>query len=238
MQNKVDRKTLSKQIVERLRADIITRVFPVGSHITVKSIAEKYDTSPIPIREAFNVLSGEKLITLVPYKGATVCSINRQFFENIYRILSALELMMMDTALENWSEAMYQRLTDLNEQIHELQTMDLIRDRYQDLNDEFHAALEQYSENEQALALEKSYRRIIRLVTSEYDGILASVDRLNEAYEEHKAMIAALQSQDIEACWRAFRIHAINSCESVVEKIFGQENQRLDDFPAASKKDC
>lgn len=223
MSDMIERQTLSGRVVEQLRADIITRVFPVGSHITVKSIAERYNTSPLPVREAFSVLSGEKLITLAPYKGATVCPIDRQFFINIYRILNALELMMIDTTMENWSEPLDRELTQINEEIHGLQTMSLIWERYQDLNESFHGKLEQFSTNEQALELMAQYRRIIRLITWEYAAVLSSVDRLNKSYEEHRAILDAYRSHDLDACTKAYRVHAENSRESAVEKIFGKE---------------
>ena len=222
MNGAVTRKTLSRRVVDQLRADIITRVFPVGSHITVRSIAERYDTSPIPVREAFNVLSGEKLIKLSPYKGATVCTIDRQFFENIYRILNALEMLMIESTMENWSQSLCRELEEINGRIGELQTMDLIWEKYQDLNDQFHQKLEQFSRNDQALELIHDYRAIARLVSREHGVVLASVERLNESYREHQAIIAAYEAHDLTACRQAYMVHADNSRLPTMRRIFGE----------------
>lgn len=222
MNGAVTRKTLSRQVVDQLRADIITRVFPVGSHITVRSIAERYDTSPIPVREAFNVLSGEKLIKLSPYKGATVCTIDRQFFENIYRILNALEMLMIESTMENWSDSLRREVIDINEQIGALQTMELIWEKYQDLNDQFHQKLEQFSRNDQALELIYDYRSIARLIAREHGVVLASVDRLNESHQEHNRIIEAYEARDLQACRQAYMIHADNSRLPTMKRIFGE----------------
>jgi len=222
MNGAVTRKTLSRQVVDKLRADIITGVFPVGSHITVRSIAERYDTSPIPVREAFNVLSGEKLIKLSPYKGATVCTIDRQFFENIYRILNALEMLMIESTMENWSDNLRREVTEINEQIGTLQTMELIWEKYQDLNDQFHRKLEQFSRNDQALELIYDYRAIARLITRKNGVVLASVDRLNESYQEHKRIIEAYEARDLQACRQAYMIHADNSRLPTMRRLFGE----------------
>jgi DNA-binding GntR family transcriptional regulator len=222
MNGAVTRKTLSRQVVDQLRADIITRVFPVGSHITVRSIAERYDTSPIPVREAFNVLSGEKLIRLSPYKGATVCTIDRQFFENIYRILNALELLMIESTMEHWTERLRQEVTEINEQVSELQTMELIWEKYQDLNDQFHEKLEQFSRNDQALELIHQYRAIIRLITREHGVALSSVERLNQSFQEHKAIIEAYEAHDLLACRQAYMVHADNSRVPTMNRIFSE----------------
>jgi len=222
MNGAVTRKTLSGQVVDQLRADIITRVFPVGSHITVRSIAERYDTSPIPVREAFNVLSGEKLIKLSPYKGATVCTIDRQFFENIYRILNALEMLMIESTLEHWSEGLRREVAGINEQIGQLQTMELIWEKYQDLNDQFHQKLEQFSRNDQALELVYQYRAIIRLITREHGVVLSSVERLNQSYREHETIIEAYEAHDLQACRQAYMVHADNSRVPTMNRIFGE----------------
>ena len=222
MNGAVTRKTLSRQVVDQLRADIITRVFPVGSHITVRSIAERYDTSPIPVREAFNVLSGEKLIRLSPYKGATVCTIDRQFFENIYRILNALEILMIESTMEHWTERLRQEVTAINEQVGQLQTMDLIWERYQDLNDQFHEKLEQFSRNDQALELIHQYRAIIRLITREHGVALSSVERLNQSFQEHQAIIEAYEAHDLLACRQAYMVHADNSRVPTMNRIFSE----------------
>jgi DNA-binding GntR family transcriptional regulator len=45
----------------------------------------------------------------VALQGATVCTIDRQFFENIYRILNALEMLMIESTMENWSDGLSAR---------------------------------------------------------------------------------------------------------------------------------
>ena len=118
----ITKKTLSQQVTEQMRAEILQNILPSGSHITIQSIAERYNTSPLPVREAFNVLSGENLIKLVPYKGAVIQPIDRLFFENIYDIMTALEVLSIDSAIKNWNPELEAELIDVNKQISELKT--------------------------------------------------------------------------------------------------------------------
>jgi DNA-binding GntR family transcriptional regulator len=175
------------------------------------------------VREAFNVLSGEKLLKLSPYKGATVCTIDRQFFENIYRILNALEMLMIESTMENWSDGLCREVTEINERIGGLQTMELIWRDYQDFNDMFHERLEQFSRNDQALELIHDYRSIARLFSRERGVVLASVERLNESYQEHCDIIAAYEAHDLAACRQAYMVHADNSRLPTMRRIFGEE---------------
>ena len=67
--------TMAAKIAERIRDDIIRRSIPPGSRITVKEIADRYGVSSMPVREAFNMLGGEQLLRLNPYRGATVMAV-------------------------------------------------------------------------------------------------------------------------------------------------------------------
>ena len=220
MSNIIERQTLSSQVAERLRVDIITSEFPIGSRITVKNISERYNTSPLPVREAFNILAGEKLVILEPYKGARVCEVDKKFFVNIYSIMNALEMMAAESCIENWSSKLEYELRQINNKIAKLQSMDLINNNYQGLNKEFHTKIEQFFDNDQAIELIKQYRKVIDLVTKEKDSVLVSVDRLNESVKEHNFIIDSLSLNNYDGVMKAYRIHSINSRNAAINKIF------------------
>ena len=87
----IAQQTITSQVVENLRRDILSKQIPAGSHIGVKEIAERYGVSNMPVREAFFTLAAEKLIEMSPYKGAEVLPINRQFIADIYEIQGMLD---------------------------------------------------------------------------------------------------------------------------------------------------
>ena len=65
-------KTIAAKVADQIRDDIICRKIEPGSRITVKEIADRYCVSSMPVREAFNMLCGEQLLEMSPYRGATV----------------------------------------------------------------------------------------------------------------------------------------------------------------------
>lgn len=50
------KKTLSEQIYEILRNDIVTQAIPCGSKLTLKILQERFHVSSTPIREALTRL--------------------------------------------------------------------------------------------------------------------------------------------------------------------------------------
>ena len=93
-------KTLAARVTDKLREDIINNKFEAGSRITIKEISERYGVSPMPVREAFRTLEGEKFLEINAYKGATVQRIDGSFVRDVYGILRALECLIYESALE------------------------------------------------------------------------------------------------------------------------------------------
>ena len=58
---KLEKVTLSEQIYQQLRKDIINQTLPAGEKITVKMIQEHFSTSYTPAREAIRRLAQEGL---------------------------------------------------------------------------------------------------------------------------------------------------------------------------------
>ncbi len=218
----ITKKTLSQQVTEQMRAEILQNILPSGSHITIQSIAERYNTSPLPVREAFNVLSGENLIKLVPYKGAVIQPIDRLFFENIYDIMTALEVLSIDSAIKNWNPELEAELIDVNKQISELKTEKQVRNNYDDLNRRFHSLIEQFYNNDQAAELLLHYRHLVQLVVSKRSRTL---ERTREAVKEHAGLIESLSKGSVSASRAMFLEHAYKARDASLDAIFGNKGK-------------
>lgn len=116
----VSRNPLTFQVTERLRRDILLGVFPSGSRITVQTIAERYNTSAIPVRETLRTLHGENLIIMEPYKGATVRTVDQKFIVGMYDILRSMEVLMIEGMDGRWTEALRAEVLEANRQIEAL----------------------------------------------------------------------------------------------------------------------
>lgn len=211
------KKTLSQQVIQQLRSEILQNVLPSGSHITIQSIAERYNTSHLPVREAFNALSGENLIKIIPYKGAVVQPINRLFFENIYDIMTALEVLCIESAIHNWNDALESELRGVNQQIFKLKTERQVRSNYDDFNQKFHHLIEQFYDNQQAAGLLAHYRNLVNLGVAKRSRTLA---RSREAVKEHTCLIEALSKGNVGQARTLFLEHAYKARDASLDVLF------------------
>ncbi|AWZ09428.1 MULTISPECIES: GntR family transcriptional regulator [unclassified Streptomyces] len=68
----VNRNTLRRQIADALRDEVLAGRLPPGMEFTVKQIAEQYEVSATPVREALVDLSGQGLLDSVQHRGFRV----------------------------------------------------------------------------------------------------------------------------------------------------------------------
>ena len=134
----VAEKTLAARVTDKLREDIINNKFEAGSRITIKEIAERYGVSPMPVREAFRTLEGEKFLEINAYKGATVQRIDENFVRDVYGILRGLECVIYESALDEIDTGVIRQLRFLNEQIKAYSASPEFGQEYIDMNTLFH----------------------------------------------------------------------------------------------------
>ncbi|MEV7614809.1 GntR family transcriptional regulator [Streptomyces sp. NPDC089799] len=68
----VTRNTLRRQIADALRDEVLAGRLPAGREFTVKQIAEQYEVSATPVREALVDLSAQGLLESVEHRGFRV----------------------------------------------------------------------------------------------------------------------------------------------------------------------
>lgn len=218
MEQNIQKKTLAQQVTETLRAEILQNVLPSGSHITIQNIAQRYNTSPLPVREAFNALAGENLLELIPYKGAVIRPIDRLFFENIYDIMTALEVLSIESCIRNWTPELHECLIAANDRIRNLKTEKQVKANYSALNIEFHGLIEQFYNNSRAFELLAQYRKLVDMVLG---NRARSLQRAKEAVEEHQRLIDALACGSVSEARTAFLEHGYRSRDVSLETMFG-----------------
>ena len=218
----IEDQTKATRVTERLRADIINKVFEPGSRITIKEISERYGTSNMPVREAFRTLEGEKLLEINAYKGATVQQINQHFVRDMYGLLRALEGLIYETALPEITENVLAELRDINAQIWEIALGDFDANHasYLDLNTKFHDTIMAHGKNEKALELYNYYHMLARSLRKSYRP---QQRRVKNAAIEHDALIEALKSKNLFALRTAVDAHVNHALEDFL-LLYGQNN--------------
>ncbi|MBW2632000.1 MAG: GntR family transcriptional regulator [Deltaproteobacteria bacterium] len=83
--------TKADHIYRIVKQDIIEGNLMPGEKLVVSRIAESHSISAIPVREAFNRLEAEGLITIRPHQGAYIKKIETELLKELYPIRALLE---------------------------------------------------------------------------------------------------------------------------------------------------
>lgn len=106
---------MSHNLTEVLRKRIIELHYRPGSPLSEKKMAEEFEVSRTPIREALIKLSQENLVTLSPHSMARVSDVNLQDFQELIYCRLILERGIARLAAMNVSENEIQELEKLGQ---------------------------------------------------------------------------------------------------------------------------
>ena len=137
------------RIAAILRKAIYSGEYKSGDELSLTEVAAQLGVSRTPVREAFQVLEGEGLITLRMNKGAIVNTIDRKFIRDIFEMRILLEAEAARRAAENGMdgkilESLLDRLYVLRDHIDTVDTAE-----YAALNQAVHQAIWQAAGNHQ-----------------------------------------------------------------------------------------
>ncbi len=159
--------------------------------------------SRVRVREALQRLEAEGLVTIEPFRGASVRSASLEELRHIYRARAALEgITAADFALAA-DDAQRTRLQQIQEELERCVT-ERSPERFGRLNAEWHELLVEGSGNtiigELLQRLSVPIHRL--LFESFYDA-----DRLRTANEDHRRILAAILARDAAGAEAAMRAH-------------------------------
>jgi DNA-binding GntR family transcriptional regulator len=198
-----------------LRRSIIMGHHAPNDRLAVEAIAQQYDTSITPVRDALQMLSQEGLVKIKPRSGYFVASTTLKQLRNLLDLRHILELAAVERAAEHIT----------HEQIQELRSVhagytgddDISYDRYTDENRRFHYLIAKASgNNELAEMLGRLLDRLARFMVMRHAG--------HAQEETHKRIIDALEAHDVEAARETLLDDIERSHLSIMDKVLEQNN--------------
>lgn len=95
---KLNKQTLSEQIYQILRSDILSQRIPRGTKLTLKALTERFDVSTTPVREALTRLSEEQLVSYYSNVGVNVVELTEKDLREIYEFMGDLDSLAITYA--------------------------------------------------------------------------------------------------------------------------------------------
>lgn len=192
-------------VYQTLRDAIMRCDLQPGQRLIIDAIARQLSVSPIPVREALQLLQAEGLVENTAHTGASVAPISRDSIVETFTILEGLETVAVRTAAERMTDADWDALAAI------VADMDGIlrsraHERWGDLNAQFHRAIARatampllYDMTERALGQWDRIRRYYFTSVLEH--------RIIRSQEEHHAILDAMRRGDTAAMEQLVRAH-------------------------------
>lgn len=201
-------------VYELLREDIISGKFNPNERLKVAELAERYETSTNPVREALQQLRGEGFVVMEPNRGARVVPIDGDFVRDIIEIE-----MLIEPALTRWFVSI---ATD-----HDIAELEAIQaaiesNNYQDrlahgtLDTRFHRYIYDKHYNRHAADLWWKHREILRAINRRFPTALL---RRAAVIREHRELIEAIRAQDAERAAAVVTRHVEGSGRHIIEQM-------------------
>jgi DNA-binding GntR family transcriptional regulator len=218
----INKQTLSDQIYDILKMEILKRKIPFGSKLVNRSLQTRFKVSSSPIRDAINRLNQDGLITSIDKSGATVVDFDYEFFLEINEIL----LYIVNTGIKLSSEkADIEEVSDHLERYLKLQEKNIGTDKFYDYDYQFHKTFIKYSNNSRLKKLFKEYNVLHEmLVRSFYE--IGTLQIQENSIDTHKKIVAAYRSKDFTETMKLTEEH-YKVAEDIFKKIFEEEKQRI-----------
>lgn len=185
---------LSDQIARVLRASLVSGQLVPGVTYSVPSLAERFDVSAMPVREAMLSLVQQGLMTPVRNRGFRVVELAPKDLDDILQLRLMLEVPGTVAAVGRVSERAMRDLRRVAREItRHARAGNLVE--YIEADRAFHGTLIAHAENPRLTALVEDLRSRSRLTALD---TLAEHGDLEDSAEEHVAILDAVAAGDSE----------------------------------------
>ncbi|WP_066501352.1 GntR family transcriptional regulator [Abyssisolibacter fermentans] len=206
------RKPLNVMVYEELLKSIIDGKLAQGTKLSEVHVAKQLNVSATPVREAFKKLASEGFIEIKPYCGAVVKNIDYEEIMEAYVVRESLEVLSIKLAISNISSETLNYLYKLINQYATVKTIE----EYVNISNEFHLLIRKASNNR---ILENTLEDIEKIILRDRNISASNMERINEIYKEHKAILDAIKEEDIEEAEKAVRFHIKSGFNYIKDRV-------------------
>ena len=204
---------LSDEVARRLRQAIKSGNLSPGTHLVEQEIAEQFLVSRMPVRIGIQKLIDEGLVFKEPRRGAFVHTFSSKELDEVYSIRVALEKLVVQFAVPNWSSEVKAELEGIVVQMRQAASEDDRQTGYE-LDTRFHSILWQLSQHSILIEVVSSLRSRISRFLVEANNVLSPTE-LNHHVEAHQTLVNVLNAGDIERAKDAIADHILDAHERI-----------------------
>ena len=213
----VDRGTLEERVYRQLREALMKGHFAPGDVVTLRSLADAFGTSPMPVRAALSRLVAEQAFVVRPNRSMIVPLLSAERLDEIRHIRVALEGMLTEQAGGRIAPAQVDKIERLHDDMCDRVAAGDVK-RYLERNQEFHFSIYAAANMPAALQLVQNMWLQVGpmlnfLLTKEDTSLHSGPLSAFEPTDNHASAVEALRRRDGPAARRAIEADISGSAD-------------------------
>ena len=197
-------RALYQEVAEQLRQQIFSRTLHPGDWIDEQKLTAEFGISRTPLREALKVLAAEGLVTMKLRRGAYVTEVSADDVAQVYHLMGLLEADAAGQVARHASAAQRAQLQALHDKLEKQVRQ---RDAFFATNEAWHLLVLELAGNRWAMQMVQDLRKVMKL---NRQLSLFKQGRLAQSLDEHRAVMAAIQTGQSDAARRLMQQHFEN----------------------------
>jgi len=199
----------SDVVTAALRELVISGELAAGAELRQRELADRFNVSPTPIREALKRLESEGLVQYDVHRGARVIDTNFTDGTENFIIRASLEGLAIALAARRITDADLRELADVNDELAAHGVRDAHAD---DLNRRFHFLLFD-------IAGSPLLQSLLRLLWHSFQQASFINRPIEISVEQHRGILDALRRRDATAAETLTRAHILDGRDGVHEDL-------------------
>ncbi|BBE29965.1 GntR family transcriptional regulator [Tepiditoga spiralis] len=203
-------------IYKELERRIIELTMKPGEIINEKELAQEFDVSRTPVREALLKLAEKELVEIIPRKGTYVSQIDIKKIKNTYEIKMYLEALAASLAAERATD---EEVEEMLKVIEELKKLNPKKDykKYIELDQLFHKLTRDASRNSMLI----EYLENLNIITERFLQYIQYVVSDSTWYIESVILIAqAIKDRDSKKASKEAEEHVVYFLKELSQRFF------------------
>jgi len=199
-----------------IRQMIIKKELKTDQRISERQLSQKFGISTAPVKEALRILQTEGLVRTIPRVGTFVAGISDNHIYQIVAMRGALEGVAANFAAQRRSDDDIRQMTGLLDEVEANLNQGLDSQKISKLNESFHKILREASQNDYLINLIRTMNSIDRTIRSLSFEVKDADSEAQRAYNEHRAILQAIISQNSELAEQRMNQHIRRVANEVV----------------------
>jgi len=212
MSDTIEVSSVNTEVYDRLRQRITLGTIPPGKKISIRTLAESFGVSTMPVREALRKLQAEGFITF-ERRSVTVNELSVEEVKQVFTIRLRLELLAAEWSLERITGEDFRVLEDI---LGAMDHPNIDVTEWRKLNKLFHLRFYECSKSSHILELIKNVWDKVEPYMTIYSS---TVEDFREAQIQHRELLELIRQHNLPVLLEKIADHLNYTCDVVSKAL-------------------